>query len=67
MPKMSGKETFVKLRKLDKKIPVIISTGYSDQAATFASVRGDADAFLEKPYQLEELARTLRAVLDKKS
>ncbi len=66
MPKMSGKATFAKIHELDKKLPIIISTGYSDQLEDFTSLRTAAAAFMQKPYQLEELARTLRTVLDGK-
>ena len=31
MPKMSGKETFIKLKKIDPNVRVVISTGYGDR------------------------------------
>jgi PAS domain S-box-containing protein len=67
MPKMSGKETFAKLRAIDAHIRIVISTGYNDEADTIAEMRDAAEAFLQKPYQLEELSQTLRAVLDRPS
>ncbi|HTP13651.1 MAG TPA: PAS domain S-box protein [Bacteroidota bacterium] len=66
MPVMGGKETFAKLRALDPDIHIVISTGYAN-ASLESSLPGDsADGFLQKPYQLEELSRTMREVLDKK-
>ena len=66
MPVMGGKETFAKLKALDPEIRIVISTGYAN-ASLESSLPGDtADGFLQKPYQLEELSRTMREVLDKK-
>jgi PAS domain S-box-containing protein len=67
MPKMSGKQTFAKLREINPDVRIIISTGYTDQAETIAELRDAAEAFLQKPYQLEELSRTLREVFDRPS
>jgi PAS domain S-box-containing protein len=64
MPKMSGKETFEKLREIDSKIPVIISTGYSDRDMDVSQWRDAVNAFLQKPYQIEELSRVIRLILD---
>jgi DNA-binding NtrC family response regulator len=66
MPKMSGKETFMKLKKINPDIHIIISTGYSDQDLDMSSWRGEVDGFLQKPYQIEALSRTVRFALDNK-
>ena len=66
MPKMSGKETFEKLKEIDPKIPVIISTGYSDRDMDVSQWREAVDAFLQKPYPIEELSKAIRLILDNK-
>lgn len=66
MPEMSGKETFHKLKEMDPAVRVIISTGYGTKSMESLPLREAVDGFLEKPYQMEELSRTLRAVLDRK-
>jgi PAS domain S-box-containing protein len=66
MPKMSGKETFEKLKKIDSKIPVIISTGYSDRDMEVTQWGEAVDAFLQKPYPIEELSKTIRLILDRR-
>ena len=66
MPKMSGKETFEKLKKIDPKIPVIISTGYSDRDMDVSQWQDPVDAFLQKPYPIEELSKAIRLILDNK-
>jgi PAS domain S-box-containing protein len=66
MPKMSGKETFEKLKEIDPKIPVIISTGYSDRDMDVSQWRDAVDAFLQKPYPIEELSKAIRLIVDNK-
>jgi PAS domain S-box-containing protein len=66
MPEMSGKETFQKLREINPDLRVIISTGYGTKSMESLPLREAVDGFLEKPYQLEELSKTVRSVLDKK-
>ena len=66
MPTMGGKETFLKLKEIDSDARVLISTGYSNQSAESSQVRDSVDGFLQKPYQLEELSKTMREVLDQR-
>ncbi len=63
MPRMGGWETLAALRKLDPAIPVILASAYSE-AQVFERDHPDIhQAFLRKPYQLEELRDTLFRVL----
>ncbi len=64
MPKMSGRETFMRLKEIDPEVRVIISTGYSDRDMDISSWRDAIDAFLQKPYQIEELSRAVHLVID---
>jgi CheY-like chemotaxis protein len=66
MPKMSGKETFEKIKKIDAKIPVIISTGYSDRDMDVSKWNYPVNAFLQKPYTIEELSKAIRQIMDDK-
>jgi CheY-like chemotaxis protein len=66
MPMMGGKETYTKLKLLDPDVRIIISTGYANANLESSPPGDSADGFLQKPYQLEELSRTMRVVLDKK-
>lgn len=66
MPQMGGKETYAKLKALDPEVRIIVSTGYSSKGFEFSDKGESAKAYLQKPYQLEELSRTMREVLDKK-
>lgn len=64
MPNMSGKETFARLKEIEPNVRVIISTGYSNRAMEDIPWRNAVEAFLQKPYQIEELSKTMRLVLD---
>jgi two-component system cell cycle sensor histidine kinase/response regulator CckA len=64
MPDMSGKETFARLKEIEPNVRVIISTGYSNRAMEDTPWRNAVEAFLQKPYQIEELSKTIRLVLD---
>ena len=67
MPRMDGWETLAALRKLSPDIPVILSSGY-DQAQVMADEHPEVpNAFLGKPYRLQDLKDTIRHTLaDKK-
>jgi two-component system, cell cycle sensor histidine kinase and response regulator CckA len=66
MPRMSGRDTFKNLRAGDyPPIPVVVCSGYLVDLDEFAEETGaKAEGFVQKPYDSEELARTLRSVLD---
>ncbi|MCX6122901.1 MAG: PAS domain S-box protein [Ignavibacteriales bacterium] len=65
MPKMSGKETFIKLKKIDPNIRVVISTGYGDRVIDASLGKAAGDTFLQKPYQIEELSKIMRLTLNR--
>ncbi|MDH4069508.1 MAG: response regulator [Ignavibacteria bacterium] len=63
MPLMGGKETFEQLRIINPNLKIIILTGYGEHAIR-DRFKGEADSFLQKPFQLEDLAVKIRQVLD---
>jgi PAS domain S-box-containing protein len=65
MPKMSGKETFIRLKKIDPDVRVIISTGYGDRVIDASLGKAAGDTVLQKPYQIEELSKILRVTLNR--
>ncbi len=58
---MGGSETIQKLLEIDPMVKAIVSSGYSDDAATSNYEKQGFKAFLKKPYNVI----TLREVLDK--
>jgi PAS domain S-box-containing protein len=64
MPKMGGKETFRALRKMSPGLPVLLSSGYSVEDLAREILGEGANGFIQKPYGFQELARTIRRILD---
>ncbi|MEM8955538.1 MAG: ATP-binding protein [Verrucomicrobiota bacterium] len=66
MPKLSGSDTFQKLRKGHANLPVVICSGYIVDPDLFEKETGSRpDAFVQKPYQIDDLASTIRSVFDR--
>ena len=64
MPDMGGAETFEQLKHNDPNIKVILSSGYSmNDEATAILARG-CDGFIQKPFNIEQLSKKIREVLD---
>ena len=64
MPAMGGKEVFQKIRRIKPHAKVIISSGYSDSVLGEDAFAKKVDGFLQKPYQIEDLSKKIREVLD---
>lgn len=64
MPEMSGGEVIDKLRAVNPAVRVILSSGYSlNGEAKGIMDRGDAQAFIQKPFQIQELADKIQEAL----
>jgi len=64
MPGMSGRETFDTLRMVEPGIKVILASGYSISGAALQIMDRGCQSFLQKPFRMELLSRTIRDVLD---
>ncbi len=62
MPGMNGRQLSVKMRELVPSLRVVFMSGYTDEAIEKYEVLHDH--FLRKPFNLNELLTTIRAVLD---
>jgi PAS domain S-box-containing protein len=65
MPKMGGIELAAQLSTMRPELKVLYTSGYNDSGSSRERIAGSA--YLEKPYAMEELARTLRELLDTRS
>ena len=65
MPGMTGDQVLCRLREIDPGVPVVISSGYSFAASVedLVGTPGGANAFLSKPYTLQELSQTVASTL----
>ena len=63
MPHMDGREAFQAIRRLQPDLPVILSSGYNEQESIQEFMGRNLAAFLQKPYTLKSLERTVLEVL----
>ena len=67
MPKLSGGETFDRLKQINPAVEVILCSGYTiDGQATDILNRG-CRSFIQKPFNLQTLSQHIRAVLNNKN
>jgi len=63
MPNMNGAETLEKIRRIDKKVPVIMFTASVQNMDTRIKESG-ADDYLLKPFNPEQLLEKVKKFLD---
>jgi two-component system, cell cycle sensor histidine kinase and response regulator CckA len=63
MPQMSGPELVQRVTTLRPEIKVLYMSGYTDDQFGSAPAQGPGTALIQKPFQLDELARKMREVL----
>ncbi|MBA7613021.1 Sensor kinase CckA [subsurface metagenome] len=66
MPKMGGEKTFLRLKKINPEVKVLLSTGYSQNGKAKKILDSGVKGFIQKPYQVNKLLSKVRSVLDKK-
>ena len=65
MPKSSGLDAYLKLSETKPNVPVIFTSGYSEEGVLLASMAENGGILLQKPYGPKILARKIRELLDK--
>ncbi|MEI2719797.1 MAG: response regulator [Gemmatimonadales bacterium] len=63
LPGMTGGELVAQLRQIQPTVPVVLTSGYSADFALERAGIGEGVVFLGKPFALDELVRTVRAVV----
>lgn len=63
MPKMSGSETFDRLRKIDPGAKILLSSGYSVNGEASVVIKKGCNDFIQKPFSIHELSKKIKAVL----
>ncbi len=66
MPGIGGGRTFDILREIDPAVDVILASGYSADSGARTIIDRGCRGFIQKPFQLQELSRKIREVLDQK-
>lgn len=64
MPRMGGKATFERIKEMFPKLKVLVCSGYSATMLDDGRFAQSIDGFLQKPYELEEIAQKIRLLLD---
>jgi CheY-like chemotaxis protein len=65
MPHMDGREAFQEIRRILPQLPVILSSGYSEQESLQDFMGRGLTAFLQKPYTLRTLEQTVLGAVGK--
>lgn len=63
MPRLDGRETLRRLRRLGNQTPVILLTQVGDAGERAMALEEGADDYINKPFDPHELAARIRAVL----
>jgi PAS domain S-box-containing protein len=63
MPNMDGRETLRELRRTNRDVRVMLSSGFNEQDVTQQFAGKGPDAFIQKPYQLDVLVQKVRHLL----
>ena len=66
LPKLSGWDAFVQMKKINPKVKAIVSSGYFDPKVKEEKSVDGISGYILKPYQPGEILRRVRLVLDTK-
>lgn len=62
MPKMDGNKAMKEMKKIDKNVKIILSSGYSMDATIRELINNGEAIFVQKPYQIEDLIHTIQKI-----
>ena len=63
MPRLNGREAFQVMHDLDPSIPVVLSSGFTEQDSLQTMTGQGPAGFIQKPYQIKDLREMLQRVL----
>ncbi len=66
MPEMGGGETYDRLREINPDITVLLSSGYSINGQATEILERGCNGFIQKPFNMKGLSRSIRGILDNK-
>ncbi len=64
MPKMSGREAFLNMKRIDPEVKIIITTGYASGNEVREVLKMGALGVMKKPFYLEDLSSLIGKVLE---
>lgn len=66
MPGMDGMEAFLKIKEIDKDLPVILMTAYGTSSVAIQAMKEGAYDYVTKPLDLDEIRVTLKRAIELK-
>jgi CheY-like chemotaxis protein len=66
MPGMGGLKCLQEIRKIDSQAKILIASGYSPNGSVREIIGDDTNRFIGKPFQVKEILKKVRAVLELK-
>ena len=66
MPDVDGGETYDRMKEINPNVKVLLSSGYSIDSEAKEILERGCNAFIQKPFGMQELSQVIREVLDKK-
>jgi PAS domain S-box-containing protein len=67
MPEMTGEEALREIRKLRAHVPIILTSGYGEEEVLERLAHVRVDAFLKKPFRMEDFAGVVQSVLQRRT
>lgn len=64
MPKMSGKQAFIELIKINKKVKTLLASGFKKDSRVESILELGVNGFIQKPYGLIKLANSMNDVIN---
>lgn len=64
MPKVGGHQAFCRIRAIDPKANVLLSSGFVSEEEVHDLLQQGASGFLPKPHRIPDVARAIRKALD---
>jgi len=66
MPESSGTEVLKEIKNLAPELGIIILTGYGSKEVAVEALKGHADDYIEKPFDIQKTKETIEDILAKK-
>ena len=66
MPDIGGGETYDRMKEMNPDIKVLLSSGYSIDGQAEEILQRGCNGFIQKPFNMKQLSRRIREILDKK-
>ncbi|MBW1822544.1 MAG: response regulator, partial [Deltaproteobacteria bacterium] len=64
MPDMGGGESYDRLKEINPKVKVLLSSGYSIAGQATKILQRGCNGFIQKPFNINELSKKLREIVD---